>query len=92
MGTYKQISPNSCENKFEDPKAFDLGRTGQDKKGGQVQIKGDKWRANHYLVGTGNAMHWHRASADSQYSFVGEVKNDMKDIEAKGMVWFALWE
>lgn len=35
----------------------DIDLTGQDKKGGQAQIKGDKWRANHSLVGAG---YWHR--------------------------------
>ncbi|ODM21566.1 hypothetical protein SI65_02410 [Aspergillus cristatus] len=63
--------------------SFDLGRTGGDKKGGEVTINEREWRANHILVGGGDAAYWHKASAESTYDWAGEGKDDMATIKRK---------
>lgn len=83
VGTYKE---DDCDDDFSNGMSFDLGRTGGDKKGGEVTINEREWRANHILVGGGDAAYWHKASAESTYDWAGEVKDDMATIKRKGMI------
>lgn len=85
VGTYQE-NEDDCKSHFAEPMAYDMGRGGQDKKGGQVQINHAEWRANHYLIGAG-VKHWNKSSADSKYEFAGEVKESSTKefITNKGM-------
>ena len=85
VGTYEE-NGDGCNSHFAEPMAYDLGRRGQDKKGGLVQINDAEWRANHYLIGAGE-KHWHKSSAESKYEFAGEVKESSSKelVTNKGM-------